>query len=158
MKQHVICLVDADEKAQELIQKLIRCGVSQSKIIVLASRPDDEGVVAPRNSEKAEKHVSGGQQVGPTDGIGPALIEGLNQFMPAGDIAQGIGSSAKVDAANEEAFKLLSRFGLTEEAAREYKDKLAEGGILLAVQADRDFGHSVRNIFEAAHCQQIAEV
>jgi hypothetical protein len=57
------------------------------------------------------------------------------------------------------AVAFLDRFGLPEAVARQYQRKLAEGGILIAVQVAKLKTAAVaRKILEEAHCQQISEV
>lgn len=59
----------------------------------------------------------------------------------------------------DEAAAFLGRFGLSEVTARQYRNRLAEGGTLIAVQVDEQKTATVaRKIFEEFHGQEISEV
>jgi hypothetical protein len=57
-----------------------------------------------------------------------------------------------------DATAFLGSLGMSEVAGREYLKKLAAGGTLIAVQADKKMATIVRKIFEEAHGEEISEV
>ncbi|HYY30297.1 MAG TPA: hypothetical protein VE860_20305 [Chthoniobacterales bacterium] len=156
MKRRIICLVDGDEKAQELTQKLSKRGVPESEIFVLSCQPDQSEPVDRQNQqEHAETQVSAGQRIGLFAGIGPALVGAAGPFLTA-DITSGVGAG-ETDASKGEAFRLLDRFELSNEVAQKYKDALAAGGILIAIQLHPESGDTIRRILEEERCQDIIE-
>lgn len=157
MKQHLFGLLDGDEKAEQLIQKLTNQCASEMDIFVLSFQRAGSNNSIAQQGEDAETGVPPGQQIGVFAGICPAIVGGAGQFMAADKITD-VARTGETYTANEDAFRLLVRFGLSEEAAQEYKKKLAVGGTLVAIQVSQaETAHAVRRVFEEAHCQEIAE-
>jgi Heat induced stress protein YflT len=152
MKRRIICLVDEDEKAQELVQKITKHGVPQSEIFVLSSH-QDSGADPREEADGAKADVSAGEHTGLMAGIGPALVGAAGPFMASDNITHDVGAGDT----HAQAFTLLDRFGLSEEAAQKYKSGLAEGAVLIAVDVNPESGPAIRTLFEEAHCQEIAE-
>ena len=91
-------------------------------------------------------------------GIGPAMVGGGGHFVGTGRIKDA-SSSGEIGAEEGGAAAFLGRFGLSGPTTRQYQKKLAEGGILIAVQVGKQKTAAVvRKIFEDARCQEIAEV
>jgi Heat induced stress protein YflT domain len=143
MKHHVLCLADADEHAQEIIRSLTRAGFSKQDISILSSR---EGAADEFADRKKARTGAREVQVGLLTGVGPALIGGAGHFMGVGRMMQG-----------GEISGVLVRLGLSEHAAQHYENKVAEGGILISVRADKKEAAKVaQNIFEKSHGQEIS--
>jgi hypothetical protein len=157
MKRRIICLVDEDETAQGLVQKLTKRGILESELFVLGSQPGDtQAADLQDQAECAKADASAGEQVGLMAGIGPALIGAVGPFLAADNITHGVGGG-DIRASRQEAFRLVDRFGLSDETAEKYKNELAKGGILIAVQVNPEIGPVIRRIFEEAHCHEITE-
>jgi hypothetical protein len=149
MKHYILCLVDTDEAAQEITRRVTDAGFAKGEIYVLTS-PGENG------QEAEEGSLNEG--VGLLAGIGPAVVGGAGHFMGTGRIKDA-SSSGEIGTEEGGAAAFLGRFGLTEETTRQYQQKLAEGGILIAVQVDKEKTAAVaRKIFEDARCQEISEV
>ncbi len=149
MKHYVLCLVDTDEAAQEVTQKITGAGFGKEEIYVLTS---------PRESGKAGERGSLNEGVGLLAGIGPAVVGGAGHFVGTGRIKDA-SNSGEIGRETGGSAAFLGRFGLSGAATRQYQRKLAEGGILIAVQTDKQKTASVaRKILEEAHCQEISEV
>jgi hypothetical protein len=147
MKHYVFCLVDTDEAAQEITQRVISAGFAKEEIFVLTS-----------GRGKAGERGSLNEGIGLLAGIGPAVGGGAGHFMGAGRIMDA-SDSGEIGVEEGGAAAFLGRFGLSEAAARQYQTKLAEGGILIAVQVDEQKKATVaRKIFEDAQGQEISEV
>ena len=68
-------------------------------------------------------------------GIGPAVVGGAGHFMRAGRFMDTRGRVG-LGVEERDAAAFLGGLGLSEVAGREYLNKLAEGGTLIAVQVD----------------------
>jgi hypothetical protein len=152
MKHHVLCLMDTDNVAQEVIQRVTSAGSGKEDIFVLtADRPDSEG-----SAEKRQSASRQGRAVLP--GIGPAVVGGAGHFLRAGRFIDAPGG-ADLEAEERDAAAFLEGLGLSEVAGREYQKKLAGGGTLIAVQVDDQMmASTVRKIFEEIHGEEISEV
>ena len=76
MKYHVLCLVDTDDVAQEVIQSVTSAGSGKEDVFLLTvDRPDSEG---PDHKEESQLPRRGG---GLLTGIGPAVVGGASHFM-----------------------------------------------------------------------------
>jgi Heat induced stress protein YflT len=151
MKHYVICLADTDEVAQEVIGKCSDAGFAKEEIFVLSSSGENEEA-GDREVEDGSRRQSLDDQIGLLSGIGPTVVGGAGHFM-------GTGSMEALDRNEGGEEGSLGHLGLSEGAAREYQSKMAEGGILIAVQIERkELAGTARGIFEEAHCQEISEV
>jgi hypothetical protein len=155
MKHHVLCLMDTDNAAQEVIQRVTSAGSGKEDIFVLtADRPDSEG-----SADDLEKRPSASRQGRAVlPGIGPAVVGGAGHFLRAGRFIDAPGG-ADLGVEERDAAAFLEGLGLSEMAGREYQKKLAGGGTLIAVQVDDQMtAATVRKIFEEVHGEEISEV
>jgi hypothetical protein len=158
MKHYVLGLVDTDEAAQEITQRITGGGFAKEEIYVLTSARENSPDLRGHREAGAGERGSLSEGVGLLAGIGPAVVGGAGHFMGTGRIMDASGSG-EIGVEEGVASAFLGRFGLSEAAARKYHTKLAEGGILIAVQVDKQKTARVaRKIFEEAHCQEISEV
>ena len=149
MRHYVLCLVDTDEAAQEITRRVTGARFAKEEIYVLTSA---------RENGKAGHRGSLNEGVGLLAGIGPAMVGGAGHFMGTGRIKDA-SSSGEIGAEEGGAAAFLGRFGLSGPTTRQYQKKLAEGGILIAVQVGKQKTAAVaRKIFEDARCQEISEV
>jgi hypothetical protein len=87
----------------------------------------------------------------------PGMVGGAGHFVGTGTIKDA-SSSGEMGAEKGGAAAFLGRFGLSGPMTRQYQNKLAEGGILIAVQVGKQKTATVaRKIFEDARCQEISE-
>jgi hypothetical protein len=143
MKHHIICVADSEEHAQEIFRTLKRGGVPKEDMFMWSSHEGGEDEFAKRKKARTGTQKFGG---GLLTGIGPALIGGAGHFTGRRMMKGGELSS------------ILVRLGLSEHVAQHYENKVAEGGIVISVRADkREAAKVVRNILEEAHGQEISE-
>lgn len=154
MKHHVLCLVDTDDVAQEVIQSITSAGSGKEDVFLLTvDRPDSEG-----SDHKEVSQLPPRRDGGLLAGIGPAVVGGASHFMSTDGIMD-VPGRANLGLEERDATAFLGSLGLSEVAGREYLKKLAEGGTLIAVQADNQkMATIVRKIFEEAHGEEISEV
>jgi hypothetical protein len=155
MKHYVLCLVDTDEAAQEITQRVINAGFAKEEIFVQSSdRGSSENAVAHREEEPGLFQ----EGVGLFAAGGAAMVGGAGNFMGAGRMMEAA-SSSELGPKEGNAVAFLGGLGLSETAGREYLTRLAEGGTLVAVQIeDQRMAALARKIFEEAHAQEISEV
>jgi hypothetical protein len=158
MKHYVLCLVDTDEVAQGVTQRVTRAGFGKEEIYVLTAARENAPDLRGHREAGAGKRGSLAEGMGLLAGMGPGVVGGAGHFMGTGRI-QDASNSGEIGVEEGGAVAFLDRFGLPEAAARQYQRKLAEGGILIAVQVGKLKTAAVaRKILEEAHCQQISEV
>ena len=153
MKHYVLCLVDTDDAAQEVTEKVASAGIAKEELFVFASGRGNADDSAGQRDAKAGKRRSLNEGTGPLAGIGGGgLFMGAGGTMDASD-------SGEIGVEEGEAAAFLGRFGLSKLTARQYQNRLAEGGTLIAVQVDEQKTATVaRKIFEESHGQEISEV
>jgi len=158
MKHYVLCLVDTDEAAQEVTEKVAGAGFAKEELFVLtAGRGNADDSPGQREAKtRGRGSLSEGTEL--LAGIGPVVIGGGGHFMGAGRTMDA-SDSGEIGVEEGEAAAFLGRFGLSEVTARQYQNRLAEGGTLIAVQVDEQKTATVaRKIFEESHGQEISEV
>jgi hypothetical protein len=155
MKHYVLCLVDTDDAAQKITERVIDAGFGKEEIFVLTSdRRNSENSPDRREEEPGLFH----EGVGLLAASGATMVGGTGNFMGAGQMMDAAGRGEfGVEEGNAAAF--LGGLGLSEAAGREYLKRLADGGILVAVQIkDPKMGAVAREIFEETAPQEISEV
>ena len=149
MRHYVLCLVDTDAAAQEITRRVTGAGFAKEEIYVLTSAGENG---------KAGERGSLNEGVGLLAGIGPAVVGGTGHFVGTGRIKDA-SSGGEIGAEEGGAAAFLGRFGLSGPTTQQYQKKLAEGGILIAVQVGKQKTAAVaRKMFEHARCQEISEV
>ncbi len=156
MKHYLLCLVDTDEAAQKVTEKVTNLGFAKEEIFVFSS-PGQSEEVPDGQAEVADREGGPfGEGIEVLTGIGPTAVGGSGHFIGTGPT---LDASDSGQAGHREAAAFFSRLGLSENAARLYQNRLAEGGVLIAVQVDQKKPASLaRGIFEEAHGQEISEV
>jgi Heat induced stress protein YflT len=158
MKHYVLCLVDTDDAAQEVTEKVASAGIAKEELFVFASGRGNVDDSAGQREAKAGERRSLNEGTGPLAGIGPAVVGGGGLFMGAGRTMDA-SDSGEIGVEQGEAAAFLNRFGLSKLTARQYQNRLAEGGTLIAVQVDGQKTAAVaRKIFEESRGQEISEV
>jgi Heat induced stress protein YflT len=143
MKHHIVCVAESEEHAQEIFRTLKRDGVAEKDVSMWNSHEGGEDEFAERKRVRTGMQRFGG---GLLTGIGPALLGGAGHFTGRRMMKGG------------ELSGVLVRLGLSEHAAQHYENKVTEGGIVIAVRADkREAAKVVRNILDEAHGQEISE-
>jgi hypothetical protein len=146
MKHYVFSLVDTDETAQEVTERIADAGFAKEELFVLTS-----------GRGNASERGSLNEGTGLLAGIGPTVAGGSGHFMGTGRIMDA-SNNEEIGVEEGAGTAFLGRFGMSEAEARQYQSKLAEGGILIAVQVDgKKTAMIARKIFEDAHCQEISE-
>ena len=158
MKHYVLCLVDTDEAAQEVTEKVASAGFAKGELFVLTSGRGNAGGSAGQREAKAGERGSLSEGSGLLAGIGPVVVGGGGDLTGAGRTMDA-SDSGEIGVEEGEAAAFLGRFGLSEVTARQYQNRLAEGGTLIAVQVDKEKTATVaRKIFEESRGQEISEV
>jgi hypothetical protein len=155
MKHYVLCLVDTDEAAQEISQRVINAGFAKEEIFVLSSDRRNAENSADRREEELGLFHEG---VGLLAAGGATMVGGTGNFIGAGKMMDA-GGRGELGVEEGSAVAFLRGLGLTETAEREYLKRLADGGTLIAVEiADRQMATIAQKIFEETHAQEISEV
>jgi predicted O-methyltransferase YrrM len=155
MKHYVLCLLDTDEAAQEITQRVSNAGFAKEEIFVLSSdRKNSENSADRREEEPGLFH----EGVGLLAASGATMVGGTGNLMGASKMMDAAGCDEPgVGEGNAIAF--LGALGLSETAEAEYLKRLADGGTLVAVEIDdQKMAAIARKIFEEAHAQEISEV
>src|ERR1700726_1835649 len=143
MKRSTLCLVDTEEHAATIVEKLKSAGFSENDISVLF--PDKGGTrdfahkKETKMPEGATVGASTGGVVGGTigllAGIGALAIPGLGPFIAAGPIMAGLAGLGVGGAVGGFTGALIG-MGIPEYEAKRYESRLQKGGILLSVHCD----------------------
>src|SRR6266403_567691 len=161
MKRSALCLVDTEDQAAAIVERLKSAGFSDNDISVLfpdkGSTRDFAHKKETKMPEGATVGASTGGVVGGTigllAGIGALAIPGLGPFIAAGPIMAALSGGA-VGALGGGLTGALVGLGIPEYEAKRYEGKVKEGGILISVHSDsKDETNRAKNIFkeEGAH-------
>src|ERR1700737_222184 len=161
MKRSTLCLVDTEEHAATIVEKLKSAGFSDNDISVLfpdkGSTRDFAHKKATKMPEGATVGASTGGVVGGTigllAGIGALAIPGLGPFIAAGPIMAALSGGA-LGALGGGLTGALVGLGIPEYEAKRYEGKVKEGGILISVHSEKNKEtNRAKNIFkeEGAH-------
>ena len=156
MKHYLFCLVDTDEAAQKVTEKITNLGFAKEEVFVFSSA--GENTDAPGDQAEAEdrerRSLGGGSEL--LTGVVPPVVGGVGPFVGT---APRLTPSEVGKASQRESAAFLRRFDLPVDVAQLYQNRLAEGGTLIAVQVDQQRPAKVaRRIFEEMHAQEISEV
>lgn len=155
-KKTVICIVNSETKASQIVDALKASGFSNNDISALF--PDKAGT-RDFSHEKGTKAPEGaitgvstgavlGGALGWLAGIGALAIPGVGPFVAAGPIAAAL-SGAAVGGAVGGITGCLVGLGIPEYEAKQYEGKVKSGGILLSVHTeDSDEAKTAKKIFE----------
>lgn len=137
---------DNREEAERAMSELRSAGIPQEAISVIGRREDgsigdddgDDGV----NKSGAVKGALGGAAAGTLLGLAALAIPGVGPLAAAGAIAAAAAPEAAAIGAGIGATAggltgLFSTHGVSDEDASYYESRVNEGGIFLAVHADR---------------------
>ena len=164
MKRSALCLVDTEEQAAAIVEKLRSAGFSDNDISVLfpdkGSTRDFAHKKETKMPEGATIGASTGGAVGGTigllAGIGALAIPGLGPFIAAGPIMAALSGGA-IGAGVGGLTGALVGLGIPEYEAKRYEGKVKEGGILISVHSENnDETNRAKNIFKLAGAHDIS--
>ena len=143
MKRSALCLVDNEDQAEAIVERLRSAGFSDNDISVLF--PDKESTrdfahkKATKMPEGATLGAGTGGAVGGTigllAGIGALAIPGLGPFIAAGPIMAALSGGA-IGAGIGGLTGALVGLGIPEYEAKRYEGKVKEGSILISVHSE----------------------
>ena len=152
MDRHIETAVfDNDAAAERAVRELRAAGVPDRAISVIGRHDgadrgdlDEHHRDADDKGSGAAKGAAIGGGVGALAGLAALAIPGVGPFIAAGGLieALGVGGSAAVASAAVGATAggltgALVKYGVDEEDARYYEQRVHEGGVLVAVEATR---------------------
>ena len=143
MKRSTLCLVDTEDQAATIVEKLRSAGFSDNDISVLFP---DKGSTRDFAHKKATKMPEGatvgastggalGGTIGLLAGIGALAIPGLGPFIAAGPIMAALSGGA-IGAGIGGLTGALVGLGIPEYEAKRYEGKVKEGSILISVHSE----------------------
>src|SRR5882672_3985190 len=156
MKRSTLCLVDTEEHAATIVEKLKSAGFSDNDISVLFP---DKGSTRDFAHKKETKMPEGatigastggvvGGTIGLLAGIGALAIPGLGPFIAVGQIMAALSGGA-VGALGGGLTGALVGLGIPEYEAKRYEGKVKEGGIFISVHSDsNDETKQAKDIFK----------
>ncbi|HYZ72996.1 MAG TPA: hypothetical protein VE641_07945 [Chthoniobacterales bacterium] len=143
MKRSALCLVENEDQAEAIVERLRSAGFSENDISVLFA--DREGTrdfahkKATKMPEGATLGAGTGGAVGGTigllAGIGALAIPGLGPFIAAGPIMAALSGGA-IGAGIGGLTGALVGLGIPEYEAKRYEGKVKEGSILISVHSE----------------------
>src|SRR5262245_17989588 len=156
MSKAVVCIVQSDLAAQNIVDDLRTSGFSANDISVLF--PDRTGTrdFAHEKGTKAPEGAATGATTGGVlggaagwlVGIGALAIPGVGPFIAAGPIMAALGGAA-VGAAAGGITGALVGMGIPEYEAKQYEGKVRDGNILISVHTeDREEKNRAKEIFD----------
>src|SRR6267143_5940166 len=164
MKRSALCLVDTEDQAGAIVERLKSAGFSDRDISVLfpdkGSTRDFAHKKETKMPEGATVGASTGGVVGGTigllAGIGALAIPGLGPFIAAGPIMAAL-AGAGVGGAVGGITGALIGMGIPEYEAKRYEGRVKEGGILLSVHSDdSQWAKKAKEILERTGAQDIS--
>lgn len=164
MAKAVLCLVNSETKAAEIVENLRSAGFSNNDISVLF--PDRTGTrdfAAAQHTKAPEGAATGagtggvlGGALGWLVGIGTLAIPGLGPFIAAGPIMAAL-SGAAAGAAVGGLTGALIGMGIPEFEAKRYEGKVKGGNLLISVHTeDATERRRAKEIFERAGAEDIS--
>lgn len=164
MAQAVVCIVQSELVAQNIVDDLRTNGFSGNDISVLF--PDRTGTrdFAHEKGTKAPEGATAGATTGGVlggaagwlVGIGALAIPGMGPFIAAGPIMAALGGAA-VGAAAGGLTGALVGLGIPEYEAKQYEGKIRDGNILISVHTeDGDERRRAKEIFELHQAKDVS--
>lgn len=164
MAQAVVCIVQSEQIAQNIVDDLRTNGFAGDDISVLF--PDRTGTrdFAHEKGTKAPEGATTGATTGGIlggaagwlVGIGALAIPGMGPFIAAGPIMAAL-SGAAVGAAAGGLTGALVGLGIPEYEAKQYEGKIRDGNILISVHAeDGDERRRAKEIFELHQAKDVS--
>src|ERR1700746_1405351 len=161
MKRSTLCLVDTEDQAEAIVERLKSAGFSDNDISVLFP---DKGSTRDFAHKKETKMPEGtavgasaggatGGTIGLLAGTGALAIPGLGPFIAAGPIMAALSGGA-IGAGVGGLTGALVGLGIPEYEAKRYHSKGKEGGVLISVHSENsDETSHAKSIFkeEGAH-------
>ena len=164
MKRSALCLVDTEDQAATIVEKLRSAGFSDNDISVLFP---DKGSTREFAHKKETKMPEGatigagtggavGGTIGLLAGIGALAIPGLGPFIAAGPIMAALSGGA-IGAGVGGLAGALVGLGIPEYEAKRYEGKVKEGGILISVHSENnDETNRAKDIFKEVGAHDIS--
>src|SRR6201982_3701245 len=164
MKRSALCLVDTEDQAEAIVERLKSAGFSDNDISVLFP---DKGSTRDFAHKKETKMPEGatigagtggavGGTIGLLAGIGALAIPGLGPFIAAGPIMAALSGGA-IGAGVGGLAGALVGLGIPEYEAKRYEGKVKEGSILISVHSENsDETNRAKDIFKEAGAHDIS--
>src|SRR6267143_3954683 len=164
MKRSALCLVDTEDQAGAIVERLKSAGFSDNDISVLfpdkGSTRDFAHKKETKMPEGATIGASTGGAVGGTigllAGIGALAIPGLGPFIAAGPIMAAL-AGVGVGGAVGGLIGALVGMGIPEYEAKRYEGRVKDGGVLLSVHCDSsDWVKRAKNVLKETGADDIS--
>ena len=152
MNRHIEAAVfETDAAAERAVKELRDAGIPERAISVVGRHGDEEATRGDADHGDADNKGSGaakgaavGAGVGAVAGVAALAIPGIGPFIAAGGLIEALGitgsaavTSAAVGATAGGLTGALVDYGMSEEDARYYEERIHEGGVRVAVEAAR---------------------
>ena len=163
MKRSTLCLVDSQDQARSIVEKLTSSGFSQDDISVLFADKESTREFAHEKETKMPEGATIGAGTGGTlggvvglmAGLGALAIPGLGPFIAAGPLMAALGGGA-IGAGVGGITGALIGLGVPEYEAKRYQGAVKEGGILISVHTDNsDEAGKAKDIFKNSGAHEI---
>lgn len=143
MKKAIVCTIDTQDQAAEIIRQLTALGFGTNDISVLMSDSEGTKDFAHEHHTKAPEGAVGGAAAGGVAGgtlglllgLGALAIPGLGPFIAAGPIMAALAGGAAGAAVGGVTGALVG-LGVPEIEAKVYEGKLHSGNLLMSVHTD----------------------
>jgi len=164
MKRSTLCLVDSQDQARSIVEKLTSAGFSQDDISVLFADKESTREFAHEKETKMPEGATIGAGTGGTlggvvglmAGLGALAIPGLGPFIAAGPLMAALGGGA-IGAGVGGITGALIGLGVPEYEAKRYQGAVKEGGILISVHTDNsDEASKAKDIFKNSGAHDIS--
>jgi hypothetical protein len=159
MKTTITRLFDRYDDANGALHDLIESGVAREDISIVANTTDEDLLDAHETSHAAEGAGTGagiggviGGGAGLLAGLGVIAIPGLGPVVAAGWLASTAAclvAGAAAGAAAGGIVGALMESGESEHHANVYAEGVRQGGTLLTVRVDEQYGDEVRSVLDA---------
>lgn len=149
---YVSAIFDDRRSAEHAVTRLRDSGVPERAIGVISRHSDDEPLAADHRSHDevdnkgsgALKGAGAGAGVGALFGLGALLIPGVGPFVAAGTfletlgaVGSGVATGAIIGGSAGGVAGLLMDYGVSEDDASDYEERIRNGAYWVAVDTDR---------------------
>jgi hypothetical protein len=163
MKKSVMCIVQSQSNAEEIVRRLQAADFSGNDIsVLLPNKGGSKDFAHEHNTKAPEGAIAGvgaggvlGGTLGLLAGIGALAIPGLGPFIAAGPILATLSGAAAGAAVGGVAGALIG-MGIPEMEAKRYEGKIKGGNLLISVHAEtRAHQRRIEAIYKAAGGEDI---
>jgi hypothetical protein len=164
MKRSTLALVDSEQQARTVVERLTSGGFSQDDISVLFADKSSTREFAHEKETKLPEGATIGAGTGGTlggivglmAGLGSLAIPGLGPFIAAGPVMAALSGGA-IGAGIGGIAGALIGLGVPEYEAKRYQGAVKEGGVLISVHTDSaDRAKEAKRIFEESGAHDIS--